>query len=113
MSCPSESVEQITFVNWFRRTYPDVLIFAIPNGGLRHKTVAQKLKMEGVVSGVPDLFVPEWMLWIEMKREKGGTVSDKQKAVMLQLELAGYKCSVCKGHKEAIELCTRMISAGH
>jgi hypothetical protein len=35
--------------------------------------------MEGVSPGVPDLFIPDWLLWVEMKREKGGRVSPEQK----------------------------------
>lgn len=58
-------------------------VFAIPNGGHRHKAVAAKMKAEGVKAGVWDVFVPvskyedgddyygphilECGLWIEMK----------------------------------------------
>jgi len=100
---PSESAEQITFVSWFRKTYPEVLIFAIPNGGLRHKAVGAKLKLEGVVSGIPDLFIPEWSLWIEMKREKGGTTSAQQKEIIEYLNSINQPAIICKGHKAAIE----------
>lgn len=100
---PSESAEQITFVSWFRKTYPDVLIFAIPNGGLRHKAVGAKLKLEGVVSGIPDLFIPEWNLWVEMKREKGGTTSAQQKEIIAYLNSINQTAIICKGHKAAIE----------
>jgi hypothetical protein len=57
---PSEHVEQSLFVQWFRRSYPNVLIFAIPNGGARSKATAGRLRVEGVVAGVPALIVPEW-----------------------------------------------------
>jgi hypothetical protein len=58
---------------WFHGTYamPDSgkparkdlaqqlsLMFAIPNGGLRHKAEANKLKSEGVKAGVPDIMLP-------------------------------------------------------
>lgn len=98
---PTEDHEQMMFVQWFRSTYPGVLIFAIPNGGARHPAVAAKLKATGVVAGVPDLCVPEWRLWIEMKRIKGGRVSDEQKEVMAYLEKFGYTCKVAKGCEEA------------
>lgn len=75
----TEHDEQKAFVKWFRLQYPAVRIFAIPNGGDRHLKVAVKLKAEGVTSGVPDLFVPEWLLWVEMKRVKKGVLSANQK----------------------------------
>lgn len=98
---PSESREQILFVNWFRKTHPDHLIFAIPNGGGRNIVTAGRLKMEGVLAGVPDLFIPSLKLWIEMKRKKGGVVSKEQKSVMNYLETVGYICYVAHGCDEA------------
>ena len=78
----TEHQEQVDFVNWFRANYPAILIFAIPNGGFRHPATGRKLKAEGVVKGIPDLFAPEWNLWIEMKRSQGGSVTADQKAMM-------------------------------
>jgi hypothetical protein len=79
MSLPSEHNEQVAFVTWFRKTFPGVRIFAIPNGGFRHKKTAGDMKAEGATPGVPDLFVPAWDLWIEMKRQKGGRISAEQR----------------------------------
>ena len=76
---PSEHDEQVGFINWFRAKYSGVLIFAIPNGEKRAISVAKRLKAEGVVRGVPDLYVPTWNLWIEMKRASGGRLSPDQK----------------------------------
>ena len=98
---PSEDHEQMMFVQWFRRSYPGVLIFAIPNGGARHPAVAMKLKATGVVKGIPDLFVPAWSLWIEMKRQDGGRVSPEQKEVMAYLESIGHRAIVAKGAEDA------------
>ena len=78
---PSETEEQQDFVRWFRRTYPGVLIFHIPNGDGRSKAAGLRLKTMGVVAGVPDLFVPEWGLWIEMKDQGGGKTSAEQLAI--------------------------------
>lgn len=97
----SEHMEQAIFVQWFRRSYPDVLIFAIPNGGHRSPSTALKLKVEGVVPGIPDLFVPEWQLWIEMKKEKGGVVSKEQQSVINYLERVNYCVIVGKGADDA------------
>ena len=101
LKVPSEHVEQSLFVQWFRRSYPNVLIFAIPNGGARSKATAGRLKVEGVVAGVPDLFVPEWRLWIEMKRIKGGVISNEQQGMIEYLQSVDYHAIVCKGAEHA------------
>jgi len=98
---PSEHEEQVGLVNWFRERFPDVLIFAIPNGGHRAIRTAQMLKMEGVVAGIPDLFVPAWTLWIEMKRAKGGRLSPEQKAMIAYLEGVGHDVIVGRGAADA------------
>jgi hypothetical protein len=97
----TEHEEQREFVQWFRQSWPDVRIFAIPNGGARSKATAGRLKAEGVVSGVPDLFIPEWRMWVEMKRIKGGSLSQEQKDWIEYLKSCGYQCIVCKGADEA------------
>ena len=98
---PSEHVEQREFVSWFRQTYPDTLIFAIPNGGARGMAQAARLKAEGVVRGIPDLFIPAWSLWIEMKKSKGGITSKEQREMLLYLRRVGYDAIVCAGADEA------------
>lgn len=98
---PTEHEEQRDFVRWFKKRHPTVKIAAIPNGGARNKSVAAKLKAEGVSKGVPDLIIPAWFTWIEMKRIKGSSVSAEQKEWMQYLTQAGYQCFVCKGFKEA------------
>ena len=98
---PSEHQEQRTFVQWFRRAYPEVRIFAIPNGGARSPSVACKLKAEGVSRGVPDLFIPAWNLFIEMKRIKGGQLSDAQKDWIAYLKNIGYSVIIGKGFEGA------------
>lgn len=98
---PSEHLEQCRFVSWFRQTYRGVLIFAIPNGESRSRSAGTRLKAEGVTPGIPDLFVPDWRLWIEMKRTKGGSVSPAQREMMEYLSECGYKCIVARGWEDA------------
>jgi hypothetical protein len=100
---PSEHWEQCHVVSWFRRKYSPIRIFAIPNGGWRSKVTAMKLKAEGVSRGVPDLFVPEFNLWIEMKRVKGGRLSPDQHNWIAYLTEIGNTVLVCHGHEHAIE----------
>lgn len=93
--------EQAGLVEWFRGRFPGVVIFAIPNGGKRSIATARKLKQEGVVAGVPDLFVPAWNLWIEMKRVKGGRVSDVQRDMIEYLSSVGHTCIIGYGAEDA------------
>jgi len=103
---PLEHTEQVLFVQWARRMgFP---IFAIPNGGQRHRVVAAKLKLEGVRAGVPDLFLPipvgEYHgLFIEMKRQTGSGLSSEQKTWKRTLEANGYKVIIGTGAKSARE----------
>ncbi len=75
----TEHEEQREFVKWFRQTFAGVRIFAIPNGGARNITTASRLKVEGVSPGVPDLYIPAWRVWVEMKRTKGSSIDKNQK----------------------------------
>lgn len=97
----SEHLEQVRLVSWFRKTYPDVRIFAVPNGGARSGLQGAKLKAEGVSPGVPDLFIPAWGLWVEMKRSKGGTLSPEQRDWIAYLDDCGYQCIVGRGFEDA------------
>jgi hypothetical protein len=103
LTAPSEHLEQVRLVSWFRKTYPSVRIFAIPNGGGRSMAQGAALRAEGVSAGVPDLFVPEWCLWVEMKRSTGGTVSPAQKDWIAYLEGIGHRVIVGRGFEDAKE----------
>jgi hypothetical protein len=105
---PTEHEEQRELVKWFRQSFDGVRIFAIPNGGARSITTAAKLKVEGVSAGVPDLYVPQWKLWIEMKRTKGGVVDKAQKDWHDYLTAIGDRVIVCLGADEAKRM-IRMI----
>jgi hypothetical protein len=98
---PSEHLEQVRLVSWFRKTYPSVRIFAIPNGGGRSMAQGASLKVEGVSPGVPDLCIPAWNLWIEMKRESGGVVSPVQKDWIEYLEGIGHRVIIGRGFDDA------------
>ena len=101
LTVPSEHLEQVRLVSWFRRQWPNVRIFAIPNGGGRSMAQGASLKAEGVQAGVPDLFVPAWLLWVEMKRESGGVVSPVQRDWIDYLEGIGHRVIVGRGFEDA------------
>ena len=104
----TEHAEQREFVQFFRRTWPDVRIFAIPNGGPRSLSAAARLRAEGVSKGVLDLFVPEWLLWIEMKKKTNAKLSKEQIDWIEYLEAVGYRCIVAMGADDAIQKISKM-----
>lgn len=112
---PSEGEEQATLFSWAQmqsRRRPELkLLFHIPNGGSRNKIEAAHLKAQGVKAGVPDLFLPVargvWYgLFIELKRQKGGRVSDQQRRWIEALERQGYRAEIACGWREAAAIIT-------
>lgn len=110
---PTEAQEQETLFNWMRykeKQYPELkLCFHIPNGGSRNQIEAKHLKEQGVKPGVPDLCLPVargiWHgLYIEMKRQKGGRVSDAQRQWIADLERQGYRAEIACGWQEAAQI---------
>ena len=97
----SESDEQIGILTGFAAQFPGVRIFQIPNGGHRAISVARKMKQEGVKPGVPDLFIPHWRLWIEMKTRGGGRLSRDQRDWIEYLTGIGYTVIVGMGAEDA------------
>ncbi|NDV81312.1 VRR-NUC domain-containing protein [Bacteroides sp. 51] len=86
---------------------PEKLLFAIPNGGSRHKIEAANLKRQGVRSGVADviLLVPKKgyaSLCLEFKTGKGRQ-SDEQKEFQRQVEACGSKYVIVRSATQAIE----------
>lgn len=98
---PSEDREQAWLVSDWRQSRPE-RIFHIPNGGKRGKQEAHRMKLAGVSPGVPDLQVPELALWIEMKRQKRGRMSDEQEGWKEYLEGINHTVLVCKGYADAV-----------
>lgn len=99
---PTEHQEQVAFVRWFRLQFPTVKIFAIPNAAVRDERQAAWMKAEGLTAGVPDLCIPAWRLWIEMKRQKGGVVSPDQAEWIAYLNMHGQRAVVCRGFDDAV-----------
>lgn len=92
----TEYAIQTAFVRWFRAMYPGVLCYHTPNGEYRHPSIAKKLRLLGTVPGIPDLFIPAWRYWIELKRPNG-RLSPYQKEVIADLRQVGYKVQVYRG----------------
>ncbi len=120
---PTEDQEQEAFVQWLDDNgYPR---FRVPNETFT-KSHKQRIKNKklGVSSGVPDLAVVvptkaiaeryavsrdyealygNRLVFIEMKRKKGGVTSKNQKKWIKTLNEAGIQTVVCKGCDAAIE----------
>ena len=104
---PTEHEEQVALIEWFRLQYRPLAdnLFAIPNGGQRHKATAAKLKAEGVLAGVSDLMLmvrtPLYSgLFIEMKRKDGKATAPQLEFIERARE-QGFKAEVAKGFDEA------------
>jgi hypothetical protein len=95
----TEHRTQVAFSKWLN--LHRIFHFAIPNGGARNAITGARLKAEGVLAGVPDLFIPLYKLFIEMKATKG-RLSPVQEACHIQLRAAGYNVSVCRSLDEGI-----------
>jgi hypothetical protein len=110
---PKEDHEQITFVVWLKKQ--GYWVSASANGGSRNLFEAMKFKRMGVSKGYPDVFVPlpagpYHGFFIEMKRQKGGKVSEEQREWLEYLRNQGYYAEVAKGCAEAKELFLHYLS---
>lgn len=115
---------QAACVKWFRIQYPDVVLFAIPNGGQRNAVTGAIMKATGTLAGVADLFVmsssistdkagdPYYYngLFIEMKAGKGKQ-NEAQKAFEQKAQKAGYYYAVCRSLDEFMQLCNYYLSS--
>ena len=107
----SESAEQKAFFRWWHlmqasRWY-NVVCFAVPNGGARDAITGARMKQEGVLAGVPDIFLARSAcgrhgMFIEMKTKRG-RISERQRDLFPLLEAAGYAVVVARGWKEAAD----------
>ena len=107
-----ESDEQQALFQWAKLAqgqHPELsLLHSIPNGGKRNVREASRLKKEGALAGVSDIFLPVARkgfhgLYIELKI-KGGKLSDNQKWWTEETSKQGYYSTVCFGWIEASEV---------
>lgn len=104
----SEYDEQKILVKWLR---DNKIKCASSGNGFALNTqdnvhYVAKLRASGLSKGFPDLevFIGNGKsLYIEMKRKKGGVVSEEQKKWITWLNDNGYSAKVCHGADEAIE----------
>lgn len=114
-------------ITWFRLQYPDIVIFAIPNGGKRNAIEAAKLKRTGTLAGVADLFIMKWGyywkdcgnlgtclatyhgIFIELKVEKNSQ-TESQREFANKAMSAGYYYHVCRSIDEFMSTINEYLS---
>lgn len=106
-----EEVEQTQLFAWAKFAggrWPELgLMHHIPNGGLRNKAVAAKLKAQGALPGVPDIFLPVarggyFGMYVEMKA-LDGKLSEQQKEIIPALRAQGYYVVIGWGMDDAVK----------
>ena len=116
---PTEEQEQAAVFEWtilMEKQFPELaLLYHCPNGGYRNASEAVRFKKIGVKPGVPDLFLPVarggWHgLFIEMKRQKGGRLSDDQKAWIDALTEQRYMAVRADGAEQACDILYKYLT---
>ncbi len=86
------------------------LAYGTLNGVRLAPRLRSKMKAQGNRKGVHDIVLPAKShcgrypgLYLELKRLKGGRVSEDQKRYHQLIKEQGYKSVVCRGHFEAIQ----------
>jgi hypothetical protein len=110
---PSEDDEQVLFVTWLDKR--NLLYCAVPNQGRRDFVYACKLKRMGVKAGIQDvlIFEPRGQYHgcaVELKRKKGGVVSEHQSYWQEALTKKGWLAVICKGADEAIAIMEKYLN---
>lgn len=84
----------------------------VPNGGNRDAKTGAKMKKQGVKPGVPDVIIFDVPgdapvsvrgFAIELKRQKGGQLQDRQEEWLCKLDDRGWMTNICYGADEAID----------
>jgi hypothetical protein len=92
------------------------LTYAVPNGGVRDKGTAGRMKAQGVLKSMPDLCLPVMRgpfitLFIELKVPgKYGTKDQRQMAELLRAH--GHCVIECQGVQEALETFLGYLALG-
>jgi hypothetical protein len=104
----TERAIQVAAVSFIRNFYSDIVLFAVPNGAATTEVNRFQLIREGLLSGVPDIFVAHQNcqhpgLFIEFKKP-GGQLSQKQVTTIERLRKKGYRVEIVYASMEAIDL---------
>lgn len=107
---PKESDEQTVLFKYLWGAKRLSLAYSTQNGvkigGARKFGIITQMKKTGLKKGIPDVCIPYarggfHALYIEMKRQKGGIISDDQQQIAECLRAEGNKVVFCKGFDDA------------
>ena len=89
---------QASVVEWIRWCSPQCVVFAIPNGGLRSKSEAARLKWCGVLAGIPDLAVlaPVGRVFFLEVKTPDGRLSLDQREMFDRLVVLGHDAAIVR-----------------
>lgn len=121
---PLEDDEAVVFADWLRAMQIPHTHIANEIGGSTRvaKVRALKAKRMGQTAGVWDyeIFLPVknidgevdayQEIRVELKRQRGGVVSEPQKQWGKVYELAGIPCAICKGAEKAIQFVQQYLN---
>lgn len=108
-----EHAIQCSCIRWMHLQHRGLLIFAIPNGGARTSLTGSRLRDEGVMKGVADLFLAEARcglhgLFIEMKTRHGAQRDTQKRFEQLVIE-RGYGYVICRSLDQFIKTIEKYI----
>lgn len=118
---PTEDAEQMCLFRWAayeKGKWPELAtMFHIPNEGKRGAVTAVRFKAMGLKAGVPDICLPVArggynVLFIELKRQKGGKLSENQREWIEALRKQGARAVVCEGWEAAREEIVSYLGGG-
>lgn len=100
-----EASIQASIYQWVRAVAPDVLIWAVPNGGLRSKREGARLKWTGVLAGIPDLsgLAPGPLAFFFEVKPPGEYLDPPQREIREKLEGLGVLYAVVRSIDDARE----------
>lgn len=113
-----EDQEQALLFEWAalrEGRWPELrLMYHVPNEGKRGMAAAMQQKRMGLKSGVPDICLPVARggyhgLYIELKRARGGRLTQPQRAWLAALAGQGYRAIRCDGWSEAAQAIERYL----
>jgi hypothetical protein len=104
-----EGLQRTIIDHWRYRGVPGSVLAAIPNGEARSPITGAKLKAQGVMPGMPDLFAAgKSAAFIELKRpskqpaEKA--LSDAQKNIIPKIRASGVPVYVSNSLEEVLKI---------
>jgi hypothetical protein len=99
----AEARRQAAIVEYVRYVAPQIVIFHVPNGGLRSKAEAARLKWTGVLAGVLDLvlILPNARCAFWETKTPNGRLSDDQRAIIRRLTELGHSWAIVRSIDDA------------